>query len=273
MLSIQQKIEQSTNYIQTECSDKPTIGLILGSGLGAIADKIEDATKISYSDIPHFPVSTVKGHAGQLVIGKLKNKIVIAMQGRFHYYEGYNMGNITFPVRVMKKLGVEKLIVTNAAGAVNKTFSPGDLMIISDHLNLQGTNPLIGKNIENQGTRFPDMSTAYNPALITIALNAGKKLNAGLREGVYACMTGPSFETPAEIRMLRTMGADAVGMSTAPEVIVANHAGIKCLGISCMTNMATGVLDQPLNHEEVIETSTRIKDLFINLMVEIIHNI
>jgi len=273
MPSIQQKIEQATDYIQTKYSDKPTIGLILGSGLGAIADNIEDATKISYSDIPHFPVSTVKGHAGQLVIGKLENKTVIAMQGRFHYYEGYDMESVTFPVRVMKQLGVKKLIVTNAAGAVNKNFNPGDLMIISDHLNLQGTNPLIGKNVEEQGTRFPDMSTAYDPDLISLAHNAGKKLNIKLREGVYACMTGPSFETPAEIRMLRILGADAVGMSTAPEVIVANHARIKCLGISCITNMATGVLDKPLNHKEVIETSTRIKNIFINIIMEIIQNI
>lgn len=270
---MQKKIKDAVTHIQKKCSLKPKVGLILGSGLGAIADTIKDAVKLPYNGIPNFPVSTVKGHAGQLVIGTLENNPVVAMQGRFHYYEGYDMNSITFPVRVMKELGIEKLIVTNAAGAINKKYSPGDLMIINDHLNLQGTNPLIGKNIEEQGTRFPDMSTAYDNNLIKIAHKAGKRLKTKLKEGVYACMTGPSFETPAEVRLLRLLGADAVGMSTAPEVIVANHAGIKCLGISCLTNMAAGVLNQPLNHEEVIETSTRIKETFINLMMEIIKNI
>lgn len=252
---------------------KPEIGLILGSGLGSLADSIENPEFYNYEDLPHFPLSTVEGHAGRLVIGMLNGKCVIAMQGRFHYYEGYSYNEVTFPVRVMKLLGVDTLIVTNAAGAVNTNFKPGDLMLITDHINLSGDNPLIGTNIDELGPRFPDMSTAYSTDLRAKALELSKKLNIDLKQGVYAMMSGPTYETPAEVRMVRILGGDAVGMSTAPEVIIANHCGMKVLGISCMTNMAAGILDQPLNHEEVIETSKIVKNKFLTLMTKIISNI
>ncbi|MGG7179049.1 purine-nucleoside phosphorylase [Clostridium paraputrificum] len=263
-------IKTASEYILNKCSYKPEIGLILGSGLGSLADLIENANFFPYEEIPNFPTSTVEGHEGRLVIGTLQGKTVVAMQGRFHYYEGYNMHEVTFPIRVMKLLGVETLIVTNAAGAVNTSFKPGDLMVIEDHINLSGANPLIGKNLDTFGTRFPDMSIAYNKDLRNLVMNVGKSLRLDLKQGVYAMMSGPTYETPAEIRMIRTMGGDAVGMSTVPEVIVANHSGMKVVGISCLTNMAAGILEQPLNHEEVIETSNLVKNNFINLMKELI---
>jgi len=272
-LDLYNKMKEAADYIVEKLKVKPEIGLILGSGLGGIADQIEDAEHYSYGDIPHFPVSTVEGHAGKLVIGTLEGKKVVAMQGRFHYYEGYKMEEVTFPVRVMKLLGVEKLIVTNAAGAVNKSFNPGDLMLISDHLNLIGDNPLIGKNLNEFGTRFPDMSNAYDKNLREKVREIAKSLNISLQEGVYAAMSGPTYETPAEVRMVHILGGDAVGMSTVPEVIIAIHSGIKVVGISCMTNMASGILDQPLNHEEVVETSRRVRETFINLMRNVIKEI
>jgi len=273
MSQLEQKITEAAAFIQKKCAYKPKIGLILGSGLGAIGDQVENPEFFPYKDITHFPVSTVEGHAGRLVIGKLAGKEVLAMQGRFHFYEGYSMDVVTFPVRVMKKLGIETMIVTNAAGAVNKKYEPGNLMLITDHLNMQGTNALIGSNLASFGPRFPDMSTAYDPELGDIARECASGLGITLREGVYSCQTGPSYETPAEIRMLRTLGADAVGMSTVPETTVAVHSGMKVLGVSCMTNMAAGILDQPLNHEEVIETSARVREDFIKLMLDIIKNI
>ena len=260
----------TANFILENTKYKPEIGLILGSGLGSLADSIENPEFYPYEKLPHFPTSTVEGHAGRLVIGMLNGKCVVAMQGRFHYYEGYSLNEVTFPVRVMKLLGISKLIVTNAAGSVNVDYKPGDLMVITDHLNLSGNNPLIGKNIEGFGPRFPDMSNAYNTELIGKVLEISKKLNLDVKSGVYAMMSGPSYETPAEIRMLRVLGANAVGMSTVPEVIVANHCGIKTVGISCLTNMAAGILAQPLNHEEVMETSTKVREKFISLMNEIV---
>jgi purine-nucleoside phosphorylase len=270
MMDLQMKIKHGAEFILSKINIEPEIGLILGSGLGAIGDQIEDATYFPYNEIPHFPVSTVEGHAGRLVVGTLEGKKVVAMQGRFHYYEGYPMKEVTFPVRVMKLLGVKRLIVTNAAGAVNTSYSPGDLMLIKDHLNLAFDNPLIGRNLSEFGTRFPDMSNAYNPVLRAKVKKIAKSLNIHLQEGVYACMTGPTYETPAEVRMVRTLGADAVGMSTVPEVIVAIHSGIDVIGISCMTNMAAGILDQPLDHSEVMETSARAREKFITLMKNII---
>ncbi len=267
------QIKASADFILNKTKYKPEIGLILGSGLGSIADTIENAEYYNYCDIPNFPTSTVEGHAGRLVIGKLGNKIVVAMQGRFHYYEGYSMEKITFPVRVMKLLGVSKLVVTNACGAVNKDFKAGDLMVITDHINFSGSNPLFGHNLDDFGPRFPDMSEAYNKDLRSKVFAAGKELNIPLREGVYVMFSGPTYETPAEVRMAKILGGDAVGMSTVPEVIVANHCGIKTVGISCLTNMAAGILDQPLNHEEVIETSNRVKQDFINLMNKVIETI
>ncbi len=272
-MDLQSKIKESAKYILEKTKLQPEIGLILGSGLGAIADQIEDAEFYPYKEIPNFPVSTVEGHAGCLVIGTLEGKKVVAMQGRFHYYEGYHMQEVTFPVRVMKLLGIKTLIVTNAAGAVNTGYKPGDLMLISDHLNLSGNNPLIGKNLEEFGTRFPDMSDPYNKELRRKVKEIAKSLEIELQEGVYACMSGPTYETPAEIRMIRTLGGDAVGMSTAPEVIVAAHSGIKVIGISCMTNMAAGILDKPLDHSEVMETSEMAGEKFIKLMRNVIKGI
>ena len=272
-MDLSNKIKAAAEYIKGKSKYNPTIGLILGSGLGAIADQIEDAEYFPYNEIPNFPVSTVEGHAGRLVIGKFQGKEVVAMQGRFHYYEGYSMQEVTCPVRVMRLLGVETLVVTNAAGAVNKDYTPGDLMIISDHLNLSGSNPLIGKNLNEMGPRFPDLSNAYDKNLINKAKEIADNLNIDIKTGVYMMFTGPSYETPAEIRMARVIGADAVGMSTVPEVIVAAHCGIKVLGISCLTNMAAGILDQPLSHEEVMETSTKVKSTFTTLMNKIIEEI
>lgn len=265
-----EKIGLAAKYLKNQTTVQPLIGLILGSGLGVLADEIEDAVRTPYHEIPDFPVSTVEGHAGQLVFGTLNGVPVVAMQGRFHYYEGYEFEQVTFPVRVMKELGVKSLIVTNAAGGVNKDFSPGDLMLITDHINNMGSNPLIGKNDSTLGPRFPDMSEAYSKKLIEKARMVAGKLNIQLQEGVYVGNTGPTYETPAEVRMLRTMGADAVGMSTVPEVIVARHSGLDVLGISCISNMAAGILDQPLNHEEVIETTEKVKEHFLALVKEVV---
>lgn len=266
----QSAINEASNYIQEKVAIKPVIGLILGSGLGSLGDEIDEPTIISYDDIPHFPKSTVAGHKGQLVIGTLKGKNVIAMQGRFHYYEGYSMEQVTFPVRVMKQLGAEALIVTNAAGGINKDFNPGDLMIITDHINNTGTNPLIGPNSDEQGERFPDMTAAYDPAYIEHTEKCAKKLQINVQTGTYIGNTGPTYETPAEVKMLREFGGDAVGMSTVPEVIVARHSGMRLLGISCISNMAAGILDEQLTHEDVIQTTERVKSNFLKLVKEVI---
>jgi len=241
---------------------QPQIGMVLGSGLGILADEIEDAVEVNYSEIPNFPVSTVEGHDGKLIIGKLKNKYVMAMKGRFHYYEGYNMDVVSMPIRVMKLLGINNLLVTNAAGGINKDYEPGDLMIIKDHIKFFSDSPLRGKNMDEFGPRFNDMSNVYTEELRELAKEIAYGLDMNIREGVYAFMPGPSYETPAEIRMLSILGADAVGMSTVPEVIVAAHSGMKVLGISCITNMAAGILNQPLSHQEVMETAERVKESF-----------
>ncbi|MFC0271512.1 purine-nucleoside phosphorylase [Metabacillus herbersteinensis] len=266
-------MEQAAKYLQTKYKQTPKIGLILGSGLGVLADEIENPVKIPYNEIPNFPVSTVEGHAGQLVFGTLMGTEVVAMQGRFHFYEGYGLDKVTFPVRVMKEIGVETLIVTNAAGGINESFEPGDLMILSDHINNMGQNPLIGPNDPKLGVRFPDMTQAYDRELREIAKNVAAELSIPVREGVYVANTGPTYETPAEIRALRTLGGDAVGMSTVPEVIVARHANLKVLGLSCISNMAAGILDQPLSHDEVIETTEKVKANFLNLVKNIVENI
>lgn len=268
-----EQIERAVKFIKGKYSKEVRTGLILGSGLGVLADEIENPVKISYSDIPGFLQSTVEGHAGQLVLGKLSGKEVIAMQGRFHYYEGYSFDQVTFPVRVMKALGIDQLIVTNAAGGINKDFIPGDLMLITDHINLMGSNPLIGPNDSSLGVRFPDMSAAYNRELIRQAKLAAKKLGLDVKEGVYIGNTGPAYETPAEVRMARVLGGDAVGMSTVPEVIVARHSGLNVLGISCISNMAAGMLDQPLAHEEVIETTEKVRENFLSYVKEIIQSL
>ncbi|MBW8049710.1 MAG: purine-nucleoside phosphorylase [Cytophagales bacterium] len=275
-----EKINQATNFIKEKIHFTPEIGLILGSGLGSLADEIENPVKISYNTIPGFPHlpadkqgSTVTGHAGQLVLGKLEGKQVIAMQGRFHYYEGYSLQEATIPVRVMKKTGVEKIIVTNAAGGVNETFEPGDLMIITDHINFAFANPLIGKNYNEFGPRFPDTSEAYAPELIKVVKEVAASQNINIKEGVYQFSSGPTYETPAETKAARFLGADAVGMSTVPEVLVAVHSGIKVVGISCITNMASGMNNQPLSHDEVIETTERVKGMFCKLVRGIVSKI
>jgi purine-nucleoside phosphorylase len=268
-----EKIKHAAQFLKDKYNKTPKIGLILGSGLGVLADEIVSSVKIPYNEIPDFPVSTVEGHAGQLVFGLLNDVEVVAMQGRFHFYEGYSFDKVTFPVRVMKELGVEMLIVTNAAGGVNECFSPGDLMIITDHINNMGSNPLIGPNDARLGVRFPDMSEAYSKELRIIAKEIASRCSIDIKEGVYVGNTGPIYETPAEIRMLRVLGGDAVGMSTVPEVIVARHSGIKVLGISCISNMAAGILDQPLTHDEVIETTERVKANFLLYVKELVKNI
>jgi purine-nucleoside phosphorylase len=268
-----EKIKNASGFLKQKYANTPRVGLILGSGLGVLADEIESPVKIPYYEIPDFPISTVEGHAGQLVFGLLSGVEVVAMQGRFHFYEGYSMEKVTFPVRVMKELGVDMLIVTNAAGGVNESFSAGDLMIISDHINNMGTNPLIGPNDSKLGVRFPDMSEAYTKELRAVAREIADRLNINVKEGVYFGNPGPVYETPAEIRMVRVMGGDAVGMSTVPEVIVARHSGIKVLGISCISNMAAGILDQPLTHDEVIETTERVKADFLQYIKEIVKTI
>lgn len=266
-------IQEAADYISAKITTAPEVGLILGSGLGILADLVEQGVVIPYGEIPHFPTSTVEGHAGELLIGEIAGRTVVMMKGRFHMYEGYGPQATAFPVRVMKALGVKTLLVTNAAGGVNTTYHPGDLMLIEDHLNLTGQNPLIGPNDDKLGARFPDMSDAYTRRLRTIAKDVAEAERIPLQEGVYAGLLGPNYETPAEIRMLRTLGADAVGMSTVSEVIVARHAGLEVLGISCISNMAAGILDQPLSHQEVMETTERVKDKFLRLVIALIPRI
>lgn len=247
--------------------------MILGSGLGSLADEITDAIVIPYTDIPYFAKSLAVGHANELVIGQLENKTVVAMKGRFHYYEGSNLDEITFPIRVMKYLGVQKLFITNAGGAVNTKYKPGDLMLLSDHINLTGANPLMGSNNDELGPRFLDLSDTYNKDLRKLALSIAQEQKILLHEGVYAWWTGPSYETPAEVRMIRTLGADAVGMSTVPEAIIARHSGMDVLGISCLTNMACGILDQALSHTEVIEVAAMAKEKFVALIKAVIQKV
>ena len=249
------------------------IGVILGSGLGDYVDALQDAKYIDYKDIPGFPVSTAPGHAGRWWTGTLHGQRVCMMQGRFHYYEGYDLQDVTMPVRVMALLGVKTLVVTNAAGGVNLNFAQGCLMMLTDFINMSGHNPLTGKNLAEFGTRFPDMTHAYDVQLMEKCRQAAKALGIPLQEGVYMWMNGPTYETPAEIRMARILGADAVGMSTVPETIVARHCGIRVLGVSCITNMAAGIIDQPLDEQEVIETAARVKGTFRALLDETIRRI
>lgn len=260
------KVIEAVNYIKAQISFEPQVGMILGSGLGVLAEEVENPVVIPYSRIPNFPVSTVEGHAGQLVIGMMEGKQVLIMQGRFHYYEGYSMDELTLPVRAMKLLGIKTLIVTNAAGGVNENFHVGDLMFIRDHINMMGSNPLMGRNYEEFGPRFPDMTHAYSPELIERGEKVAEKLGIPVQKGVYVAMSGPSYETPAEIKAIRRWGGDAVGMSTVPEVVVGSHMNMQVLGISCITNMAAGVLPQPLRHEEVMETAEMTKPKFISLV-------
>jgi purine nucleoside phosphorylase I, inosine and guanosine-specific len=264
------KLEKTVEYLKDTACMIPEIAVILGSGLGNLADFIEERQEIPYRDIPGFPVTTVPGHEGKLIFGRLGGKSVAAMKGRFHYYEGHDMSVVVYPVRALGMMGIKNLIVTNAAGGVNTSFRPGDLMLIEDHISLFAENPLRGENIDELGPRFPDMSAAYDRELKKLALECASRTGIELKKGVYCYTKGPSFETPAEIKALRVLGADAVGMSTVPEVIAARHMGMRVLGISCITNMAAGILDQPLTHEEVIETGKKVEQKFSSLVREII---
>ena len=262
----QKIIQDAVQIIRDRVDFDAEVGMILGSGLGDYADRIENAVKIPYSAIPNFPVSTVDGHAGQFVLGSCKGKKVIAMQGRVHYYEGYTQKEITLPIRIMKRIGVGKVLLTNAAGGVNRSFAPGTLMMIRDHINFSGSNPLIGRNFEEDGPRFPDVSRVYQKELRQRLKVLAEQEGLHLEEGVYMMFSGPCYETPAEVRMAGIVGADAVGMSTVPEAIVCAHCGIPVLGISCITNYAAGILDQPLSHQEVVETAERVKSAFVKVV-------
>lgn len=264
--SLYERAEHATRIIRTRISVEPRIAVILGSGLGGLADDFEDAVSIPYEDIPGFKRSTAEGHAGQLVAGKVENVPILAMQGRVHYYEGYTLEEVTFPIRAFKLLGIKTLILTNAAGGINVQFEPGSLMVLSDHLNLMGANPLRGPNDERFGPRFPDMSAVYSPELQELVIEEAKALGVEVRHGIYGALSGPSYETPAEILLLRNLGADAVGMSTVPEAIVARHMGLEVLGISCITNMAAGLSDEPIDHAEVMATGDRVRGTFTELL-------
>jgi purine-nucleoside phosphorylase len=269
-------IDELTKMVRGKTNHKPRIGIILGSGLGALAENVKNADKIPYSDLPGWPVSTVEGHIGQLVIGELEGKIVCVMQGRIHFYEGYDMPLLGIPIRVMKRMGVEALVVTNAAGGINQDFNPGDLMLITDHLNLlgmAGQNPLRGPNLDEFGPRFPDMSRVYDRELADIARKVSVEHKLNIREGVYVCLAGPTFETPADLRFLQAVGVDAVGMSTVPEAIVARHSGIRVLGISGITNKASLDGNTATTHEEVIEGGKVLAPKLITLIRGVLQNI
>jgi purine-nucleoside phosphorylase len=257
---------EAADFLRGRIDPVPEVAIVLGSGLGAFGESLSDATTVAYSFIPHWPVSGVVGHAGKLVAGGSAGRRVLALSGRVHFYEGHSLETVTFGVRVLGRLGVKAVILTNAAGGINERFQAGTLMVIDDHINFFGTNPLIGPNDDRLGRRFPDMSEVYSPRLRALADDAAKGAGQSVEHGVYLGLTGPSYETPAEIRAFRTLGADAVGMSTVPEAIVARHMGLEVLGISCIANMAAGMLPQPLSEEEVIETTGRVRDQFISLL-------
>ncbi len=261
-------IQEALAAIRKHSSLEPKVAVVLGSGLGAFADEVKDAVRIPYGEIPHFPVSSVTGHAGELVLGDLRGVPVAVMSGRIHYYEGHPLSVVTLPTRVLGGLGAEKLVVTNAAGGVNPNFPPGTLMVIVDHVNLMGSNPLMGPNDERMGPRFPDMTHAYSPEGQQVFRDAASTVGVTVQEGVYCAVTGPTYETPAEIRMMQRIGADAVGMSTVPEVIVANHAGMKVAGLSLITNAAAGLSAEKLSHAEVKEQAAASRDELVSLLVE-----
>ena len=265
-MELQNRIRAAADYLLNQVSHRPTVGMVLGSGLGDFADTLEEAVRIPYGDIPHFPVSTAPGHAGVLVIGRKCGQVVAAMQGRIHYYEGRSMEEITLPVRVMAKLGIQNLILTNSSGGIRLEWEPGSLMLISDHINFSGTNPLMGENLDEFGPRFPDVSDLYTKELRLALKEKAAEAGIPLEEGVYMMFIGPNYETPAEVRMARILGADAVGMSTAPEALIAGHCGMRILGISCITCPAAGVSDKPLNHEEVEACAARADRTFRQLL-------
>jgi purine-nucleoside phosphorylase len=272
-ITLYEQAEESARFIAAKCPQPIDVAVVLGSGLGAFADGLEKSVAVGYGNIPHFPVSTVVGHAGRLVIGSVGDRTVAAMQGRFHHYEGYSLEAVTFPIRVLGMLGVKRLILTNASGGINLRLRAGSLVLISDHINLMGANPLRGANEERFGSRFPDMTYMYSREWRQMAKAVAEELGLALEEGVYVAVAGPSYETPAEIRMLRMLGADVVGMSTVPEVIVARHMGMDVLGISVVANMAAGVLDQPLNHEEVLEAANDVGQTLTELLRRIVQKL
>ena len=272
-MNLIEKIEEAVSHIRSKSNVQPQIGMILGSGLGAIADTIENAVRIDYAEIPHFPTSTVEGHAGKLVLGELEGKQVVALQGRFHFYEGYTQQELTFPVRVFKALGVEIMLVTNACGALRDYLYPGALMFITDHINFTGGNPLMGKNEDELGPRFPDMSNAYDAKLIQLGKKVAADIDIKTEEGIYTAASGPYYFSRAELSMVRGFGSDTIGMSTVPEVIVAVHAGLRVLGISCITDMAIPETLTPPTHEHVMATANAIRPKFIKLVTHIIKEI
>ena len=268
-----ERVEEAAAALRGRLTEGAEAGIVLGSGLGAFADRLEDRLEIPYREIPHWPASAVVGHAGTLVAGRSGGRRIVALSGRAHFYEGHAMPIVTFGMRVLGRLGVPVVILTNAAGGINLTFEPGTLMVMDDHINLMGSNPLIGPNEERFGARFPDMTEVYSSRLRAVADEAAAARGVPVRHGVYAALHGPSYETPAEIRFLRGIGADAVGMSTAPEAIVARHMGLEVLGISCITNPAAGVLPKPLVHEEVMEVARRVRGQFSALLEGIVERL
>lgn len=268
-MRLSERLDEAAGVVRSRTGLRPSIGVVLGSGLGAFADALEDAVAVPFAEIPHFPASTVVGHSGALVVGRSRGVPVAVMKGRVHFYEGYSLHEVVFPVRVLGRLGVKTLVLTNAAGAINTAFAPGELMVIEDHLNLLG-NPLLGPNEDALGPRFPDMSQAYDRGLRDAAEAACRAAGVRGHRGVYVALPGPSYETPAEIRMFRTMGADAVGMSTVPEVIAARHMGMRVVGLSCLTNMAAGVTDRKLDHREVLETGERVKAALLEVLARVV---
>jgi len=263
-------LKKAYAYIESMIPGKPEVGMVLGSGLGELANQLTDTVVIDYKDIPGFPVSTVKGHAGKLIYGGLSGKKVLVMKGRFHFYEGYDMQRAAFGIRVMKLLGINDVLITNAAGGINTSFTEGCLMLISDHIGFIGPSPLAGPNIEEFGPRFPDMCEVYSKKHIAMAEACAEEIGLSVEKGIYCFAQGPQYETPAEIKAMRILGADAVGMSTVPEAVAANHAGMNVLGISCITNMAAGILDKPLSHAEVMETTERVRDQFMKYVKTIV---
>jgi purine-nucleoside phosphorylase len=265
-----EQVDRAVAHVRGTISVVPDVAIVLGSGLGDFANRLDDAVSIPYGELPNWPASKIVGHEGRLVVGRLAGKHVAALSGRVHYYEGHDLRTVTFATRVLAKLGVARLMLTNAAGGINVALTPGTLMVIDDHINLLGSNPLVGPNDDRFGPRFPDMSEVYSRRLRKIADEVAAAQGLAIGHGVYVALHGPSYETPAEIRFLRTIGADAVGMSTVPEAIVARHMGVEVLGLSCITNAAAGVLPQPLNHDEVMEVARRVRDAFARLLEGII---
>lgn len=269
-MDVYERISEAAGFIGNRCPIVPRVGVVLGSGLGEFAASIAEQTVIPYTEIPYFKPTNVAGHAGRLVLGRLGSVAVAVLQGRAHYYEGHDLGEVVFPVRVLARLGIQSLLLTNAAGGINRGFRPGDLMIIRDHLNLMGHNPLYGPNDERLGPRFPEMNAVYDPAFQELIATALAESGRTPWRGVYAALGGPSYETPAEVRMLALLGADAAGMSTAPEAICARHLGLRVAGISCITNLAAGIADSPPSHQEVMETADRVKDDLVRLLLRVV---